>query len=402
MQALELYGSRKSGDEWRHITAFVGSRTIEEVRTHGRQYLMRLIQQSPASAETSRNTLSAGGHNNVSRQNYQLIKSFDPRGGKRSVPSTTGNSRTLNAAAFECAQSMRSPFSPQYHNRALHYPQHQKELTTLRRQSKPWTFHEDKAFETALARWAGGRSYPWARIAAAIPGKTVSDVYSRYEEMVGEVASIESETLPVSTTTRSMSTLSQRAIPPPPIEVPPRRGGTDTAMGIFPPSRRSRGRRGSASGFTMLSPTFLDFLAKEAESEEKSSLPILPLPFPGHSSLPSPLFSPTLLPSMSSAILSSSEANLATGGQQSNKMLTSGNDDSKVDDIGDTTSTNTTGNSDEPQNSRVLNEFLANDFRFDDPIGSINHNSKKASTANFTDRNDVAKQDIEMADASAA
>lgn len=402
MQALELYGSRKTGDEWKQITAFVGSRTIDEVRLHGRQYLKRLVQQVPASAEASCNLMKASSQDGVSRQKFQSPKTFDPRGGKRLVATSSGGNKVLNTTAFECAQSMRNQFPPQFHNHSLQLPQHQMKNAPLHRHAKPWTFQEDKAFETALARWAGGRSYPWSRIAAAIPGKNVKDVCCRYEEMVGEIACIESGAISVPPTKSLMSTLSQRAKPPPPIEVPLRSGGKDGGMGSVPSSRRSRSRRGSASGITMLSPTFLDYLTKEAESEEKSSLPTLS--FPGQSCLPSPLFSPTLLPSGSST----NDKSSVICGQQSNQFSRSENDDSKMGETGNANSTNPVVKSEEPQNSRVLNEFLANEFRFDDPLGGlVNHSSRKSSPASLSEgskvyKSDAGKQDDEMADASAA
>ncbi|KAK1942403.1 Protein RADIALIS-like 6 [Phytophthora citrophthora] len=248
MQALELYGSRRTGDEWKHITAFVGSRTVEEVRLHGRQYLQRLVQQLPPSPEATRASrflTSTGNQNDPNRQNYQVPRNIEhqkPRGGKgkRTAPQPgppIGGSSALSAAALECAQAM----SVQFHNQplqTLQQPQHQAPPAASHRnvkRSNPWSFQEDKAFETALAGWAGSNSYPWAKIAAAVPGKTAKDVRCRYEEMIGDVASIESGELPVphkptantgSTPSarpqRSPSTLSQRTVPPPPIEVPPR------------------------------------------------------------------------------------------------------------------------------------------------------------------------------------
>ncbi|KAE9090617.1 hypothetical protein PF006_g25113 [Phytophthora fragariae] len=347
MQALELYGSRRTGDEWKLITAFVGSRTIEEVRLHGRQYLQRLVQQlppSPEAAAASRFLSSAGSQNDPNRQNYQVPRGVElqkPRGGKgkRPVPQPPpGGSSALSAAALECAQSMSVQAPVQFHSQPLQpLPlQYQPGAAAPRRsgrRSKPWTFQEDKAFETVLADWAGTKPYSWAKIAAALPGKTAKDVRNRYDDMVGEIASIESgEVVPVpgSSALSSVpsgpaadrpqgptSTLSRRAVPPPPIEVPPRSVGKDGAVGVFPSGSSTRSRRGSASGIAMLSPTFLDLLANEAESEEKSPLP---MSFPGLTNLPSPLFSPTLLPSGSPGFFSPGTKKSAARGQQDKKF----------------------------------------------------------------------------------
>lgn len=115
----------------------------------------------------------------------------------------------------------------------------------------------------------------------------------------------------------------------------------------------------------MLSPTFLDLLAKEAESEEKSPLPALPMPFPGLTNLPSPLFSPTLLPSGSPGFFSPGNKKSAARGQQDKKFL---GDDAKMEDV----DAEPAGKSDDPRRSstpRIWNDFLADDFKFDDPLG---------------------------------
>ncbi|KAF4044785.1 Myb-like DNA-binding domain [Phytophthora infestans] len=419
MQALELYGSRRTGDEWRLITAFVGSRTIEEVHLHGRQYLQRLIQSLPSSPEATnagRYLFSAGSQNDPNRQNYQnyqVSRGVGPqklRVSKRPVPVPTGGTSALSAAALECAQSMSVQ---QYHNQQLQYQHHAGIAASHRngRRSKPWTFHEEKAFETVLAGWAGSKSYPWARIAAAIPGKTANDVRSRYEEMVGEIASIESGEVPASenpklnnvprgqTAVRPhglASTLSQRAVPPPPIEVPPRSVGKDGAS-----ESSTRSRRGSASGITMLSPTFLDYLAREAESEEKSSLPALQLPFPGLTNLPSPLFSPTLLPTGSPGFFSPGNKKSAARGQQGKKLSSS--DDVKMNEIdtGPTPAVNKSETLRRSSTPRIWNEFLAGDFKLDDTPRRKTPRSKKSHDKG-SKGNAEKREDIEMPDASAA
>ncbi|KAG6616481.1 transcription factor DIVARICATA-like [Phytophthora cinnamomi] len=442
MQALEIYGSRRTGDEWKLITNFVGSRTIEEVRLHGRQYLQRLVQQlppSPEAAAANRFLSSAGSQNDPNRQNYQVPRGVElqkPRGGKGKRPATQpglplGGSSALSAAALECAQSMSVQAPIQFHNQSLQPlpPQHQAGTADPRRngrRSKPWTFQEDKAFETVLADWAGSKPYSWAKIAAALPGKTVKDVRSRYDEMVGEITCIESGEIPVPDSSalnsvpsgpaagRPTSMLSRRAVPPPPIEVPPRSVGKDGAVGVFPPGSSTRSQRGSASGITMLSPTFLDLLANEAESEEKSPLPALPMPFPGLMNLPSPLFSPTLLPSGSPGFFSPGNKKSAARGQQDKKFSSlEGSSVAKMEDI-EAGPRASAGKSDDPQRSttpRIWNDFLADDFKFDDPLGSTpRHSSRKTprskvgegSPTTKTSKKKPGQEDVEMTDASAA
>ncbi|KAL4117562.1 hypothetical protein PRIC2_011551 [Phytophthora ramorum] len=434
MQALENYGSRRTGDEWKLITDYVGTRTIEEVRLHGRQYLQRLVQQlppSPVTATPNRYFTTAGSQNDPNRQNYQVPRDVNlqkPRGdkGKRAGPQSTaplGGSNSLSTAALEAAQAMNM----QFYNQSLQsvQPQQQPQQggpTAPHRNGrrKPWTFQEDKAFETALAGWAGCKSYPWAKIAAAIPGMTVKDVRSRYEAMVGEIASIEAGDVPAPESSKSTggartqpptSTLSRRAVPPPPIEVPPSNVGKDGAVGAFPSSTRSR-----RDSITMLSPTFLDLLANEAESEEKSPLPALPLPFPGLTNLPSPLFSPTLLPSGSPGFFSPGNKKSAARGQP-DKKFSSVEGDVKMEEI-DAGPPAAAGKSDDPRRSttpRIWNDFLADDFKFDDPLGTTpSHSSRKTprskasantgegSSTTKTAESDAGKQDVEMADASAA
>ncbi|GMF57560.1 unnamed protein product [Phytophthora fragariaefolia] len=257
MHALELYGSRRTGDEWKLITAFVGSRTIEEVRLHGRQYLQRLVQQLPPPSEAARamRYLSgAGSQNDPNRQNYQVPRGGGlqkPRGKRAPQPGVPpGGSRALSTAALECAQSMSVQAPMQFQNQPLQAlpPQYQAGTTAPRRngrRSKPWTFQEDKAFETVLAGWSSNKPYSWAKIAAALPGKTAKDVRNRYDEMVVEISSIESGEIPIPESSAlsapsypaadrpqaPTSTLSRRAIPPPPIEVPPRSVGKGELWG---------------------------------------------------------------------------------------------------------------------------------------------------------------------------
>ncbi|OWZ16555.1 hypothetical protein PHMEG_0009643 [Phytophthora megakarya] len=405
MQALEIYGSRRTGDEWKHITAFVGSRTVQEVRLHGRQYLQRLVQQLPPSPEATqarRYLSSSGNQNDPNRQNYQIPRVIPSKAPQPRVP--IGGSRTLSAAALECAQSMNVQVPLQFRNQPIQHLQQQQAGTLAPhrngRRSITWTFQEEKAFETVLAGWAGNKPYSWVKIAAALPGKTAKDVRNHYDEMLGEVACIEAgqvvPEIPTSSSaasgvaiTRSKSspsTLSQRAVPPPPIEVPPRSVGKGSS---------TRSRRGSASGFTMLSPTFLDLLAKEAESEEKS-----PLPFPGLTNLPSPLFSPTLLPSGSPGFFSPGNKKSAARGQQDKKFSS----DVTMEDVDPKTST-TADKKDDPRRSstpRIWNELLVDDFKFEDPVG-VTSTGRKTPRSKSTTKTSVSdNQDAEMTDASAA
>jgi hypothetical protein len=161
----------------------------------------------------------------------------------------------------------------------------------------------------------------------------------------------------------------------------------------------------------MLSPTFLDLLANEAESEDKSPLPTLS--FPG---LPSPLFSPTLLPSGSPGFFSPGTKKSAARGQQDRKLSSlEGSGDAKTDAI----DTAPTAKSDDPRRAstpRVWNDFLAEDFKFDDPLGPTPRRSSRKtprsqtpadlgdspSTTITAESDDAGKQDVDMTDASAA
>lgn len=333
MQALELYGSRQTGNEWGLIAAYVKTRTVEEVRLHGQTYLKRLVQQIPYTVEGSRHVFSAATWNDPCRPSYQISRDLvDFRGCGGQAKIANGGSKGLSSAASECAQLLRIQ-PAQFQKELLELPHNHLETVAMR-QPKHWTFQEEKAFETALARCAGSTSYPWATIAAAIPGKNAKDVCSRYHNMVREIALIESGAGSISTTNGSKFTLSQRAIPPPPIKVPPRSSGKEKVAGIFPSSRK-----GSLSGITMLSPTFLDFLAKEAESEEKSTIPAMFLAKPA----PSPLFSPTLLPSGSPGFFSPGTKKAAARGQQGRRFASTNDMTMKeIEGAGSTTAANKT------------------------------------------------------------
>ncbi|RQM16020.1 hypothetical protein DD237_004600 [Peronospora effusa] len=440
MQALELYGSRQTGDEWKHITDFVGSRSMEEVRLHGRQYLQRLVQQLPPSpmvAPSNGYLLHAGSQNDSNRQKYQVQQGIDSHKsrddkGKRVVPqpgALVSAGSALSAAAADCALSMNvlAPVRFRSQPRQLLQQENQTVIAAPHRNgrwSNTWTFQEEKAFETTLVGWAGSKSYPWTQIAAAVPGRTAKEVCNRFDEMVGEIASIEAGEIPdlesstsssipnnsVAVRQQGRSSLSRRAVPPPPIEIL----RLDGAAGVFLSGTSTRSRRGSVSGIPMLSPTFLDMLAKEAESEEKSSLPALPLQFPELTSLPSPMFSSTLLPAVSpTSFFSPGENKSAARGKKLSNADSS--DDIKMEDMD--ASTTVTRESEDPRRSstpRIMNDFLAGDFKFDDPLGTTPIHRRKSprfmkstifggqESLTIKAESGADKQDIEMTDASAA
>ena len=258
MQALELYGSRQDGDEWTHITDFVGSRTLAEVRQHGRQYLQQLVRQLPPSPSvvaplTRHSLLTPGSRHDASRPTSGVRRSGDlhklrgesrKRGMLQPDAPIAGGGSALSAAALECAQALTGQTLGQTRSQPLQLSEQQ--IAALRRNgpksSTTWTFKEEKAFEVALAGWAGSESYPWTEIAASVPDKTVKDVRPRFDEMVDEVDSTEASETPVTENSavsnissgrvavhqQGRSSLSQRAVPPPPIEVPPRNPGKGT------------------------------------------------------------------------------------------------------------------------------------------------------------------------------
>lgn len=63
--------------------------------------------------------------------------------------------------------------------------------------STKWTKEENKTFESALA-WVDEKTPDrWFRVAAMIPGKSVSDVINQYQELVADVNNIEAGLVPV-------------------------------------------------------------------------------------------------------------------------------------------------------------------------------------------------------------
>ncbi|KAI9919865.1 hypothetical protein PsorP6_015720 [Peronosclerospora sorghi] len=400
MQALELYGARRTGEEWKHITDFVGSRTMDEVRLHGRQYLEELVHQVPRSPvrvfPTNRFRPSRGNQTDPNGHTYDV-----PSGNKvrpeQSVPIT--GSRALSAAALECAHFMtvRSPLA--FRSQAL-YQQSQPRPAAMHARPTSWTFQEEKAFEVALATWVGSQSYPWTTIAATVPGKTEKDVRTRFNELVGEIASIEarghvpsSTCLPTTRRQQGPSSLSQRAQPPPPIQVSPRQVDKDGATD-------PRSRRGSASGIQMLSPTFLDLLATEAEHEDKSPLPA----FAGLLQSPFPLFSPT-----ARGFCSPGKKN--KGVTARDKQLSHVEDDGKVERV-DSGPTSPIEDGRRATTPRIWKDFLAHELKRDDelrPTARTNMSPTKASieSGNGATRcNKVGTgedtQDVEMTDATTA
>ncbi|THU52841.1 hypothetical protein C4D60_Mb10t08170 [Musa balbisiana] len=59
-----------------------------------------------------------------------------------------------------------------------------------------WTREENKRFEDALAKFDGDTPDRWEKVAALIPGKTVTDVLSHYRELVDDVTEIEAGRVP--------------------------------------------------------------------------------------------------------------------------------------------------------------------------------------------------------------
>ncbi|RLN64128.1 hypothetical protein BBJ28_00014486 [Nothophytophthora sp. Chile5] len=430
MQALETYGSLQTGDEWTHITAFVGTRSIEEVRLHGHQYLQRLVQQLPSSsplsmASRSRYISTTCSQNDPNHQNYQdsaaamTSQKLRSSRAKKVVEQSTPpvGTSAMSAAAMEAAQALN------VHPPIQQQQQQQKAAPAPRRNGrrpKVWTFQEDKTFETALAGWVGAKPYPWTKIASTLPGKTAKDVRNRYEKLVGDISSIETGALvatEASTSTSeasssvvprgararplaASSTLSRRAIPPPPIEVPPNSLGKDGALLSFPSSGSTRSSSGGSAsaglGFGMLSPTFLDLLANDGDSEEKLPLPSLALPFPGLSNLPQ-----------------KAETGATRGQPES--------DDVEMQEVEATARTGATRRNEAPRRSttpRIWHDFLADDFKFDEPLSatpSRRNSSRKTPRSTRAARlrggssaqsgvdasGSNSRQDVEMAGASA-
>ncbi|XP_073008363.1 transcription factor DIVARICATA-like [Typha latifolia] len=64
------------------------------------------------------------------------------------------------------------------------------------KRSKIWSQEENKVFEDALARIDGDAPDRWEKVAAMIPGKTVRDVITHYEDLENDVNFIEAGLVP--------------------------------------------------------------------------------------------------------------------------------------------------------------------------------------------------------------
>ncbi|GFY82135.1 duplicated homeodomain-like superfamily protein [Actinidia rufa] len=63
--------------------------------------------------------------------------------------------------------------------------------------STTWTKEENKKFESALAIYDEKTPDRWLRVAAMIPGKSVSDVLRQYVELESDVSDIEAGLVPI-------------------------------------------------------------------------------------------------------------------------------------------------------------------------------------------------------------
>lgn len=274
VQALELHGTERTGDEWGKIAACVHTRSVDEVRQHGRRYLQHLVQQM------SGGLVSASG---AQRSFHQL-----PSG-----PNGPNQFASMSTKASDAASMLFLP----------------KDSAAARkvsggggRKSKLWTPEEDLVFEEALAAWTYGKPYAWPKLAMALPGKTAKDVRHRYEELVSDISTIEQAALSSAAARSNQDDndskgkgLSGRIPPPPPIDVAKGArllgsglvykthtvltGATATNLldspGLFHASsmRHLHGSKGNFTG--MLSPTFLDFLAAEDKPQGAGLPPLL-------------------------------------------------------------------------------------------------------------------------------
>lgn len=178
MQALEVFGA--AGDAaWPQIASFVGSRSPGEARLHAQQYLQQLMQQYSARGDCGGSPVLDWFGGDGDSQN-------DPGNAPQSAASSLGVFMSAATAQLQQRRNGRRP--------------------------KVWTFQEDKAFETALASWGGGKPYSWAKIAAALPGKSAKDVRNRYEKLLGDVSTIEGG---LATPAADLSAMTLNRRPPP-------------------------------------------------------------------------------------------------------------------------------------------------------------------------------------------
>jgi len=64
-------------------------------------------------------------------------------------------------------------------------------------QSSSWTKEENKKFERALAVYADDTPDRWFKVAAMIPGKTISDVMRQYSKLEEDLFDIEAGLVPI-------------------------------------------------------------------------------------------------------------------------------------------------------------------------------------------------------------
>lgn len=274
MQALEMYGREQSGDEWKKITAFVQTRSIEEVRLHGRQYLQQLVHQLSGTGRALQSMDVMGFSLTPTMFGSQSLlhdDQNDPNGQNHMVfPLASASGAAAKALKQPKGRgkstSVRPPMSSKSNLQQQQHHHHQQYMTdsafvatkqvqglasaavrkngaSANRKLKVWTFEEDKIFENALANWSSDKPYSWNKIATVLPGKTAKDARNRYEKLVGDVTMIEmscgdddllqlqhlrSANSPSlyahalhssSSSSRSSSSLSTRISPPPPIQV---------------------------------------------------------------------------------------------------------------------------------------------------------------------------------------
>ncbi|TMW55415.1 hypothetical protein Poli38472_013306 [Pythium oligandrum] len=314
MKALELFGLDPSGDAWQKITAYIQTRSIEEVRLHGRRYLQQLMHlqamETPPlqSMDSMRFDLSALSNQNDLNGPNQTNECAQSTKTKNSKGKATNAQNPLSVAALAAANAMSV-------QRVKVEPPplvvgHSKK-PPVRRTVRLWTFQEDKIFEVALAAWLlTGKPYSWPKLATNLPGRSAKDVRLRYEQLVEDIARIEIGNEPnypceysspgssvaspsqlvnaMSMSDSPMSSpsqrpphhsgLSRRISPPPPIQVSPAKGKSsfvlDSPSLFSDPNSSTRNRVASSLGFMgsgMLSPTFLDFLAGEDKPQNPAS-----------------------------------------------------------------------------------------------------------------------------------
>lgn len=206
VQALEMHGTERTGDEWGKIAACVHTRSVDEVRQHGRRYLQHLVQQMNGGLA------SAPG----AQRSFHQPPS-DPNGPNQYA--------SMSAKASDAASMLFLPKDSAAARKASGGGG--GGASGGARKSKVWTPEEDLVFEEALAAWTDGKPYSWPKLAMVLPGKTAKDVRHRYEELVSDISTIEQAAFSSSASARSNQDdndtkgkgLSSRIPPPPPIDV---------------------------------------------------------------------------------------------------------------------------------------------------------------------------------------